>query len=333
MEQNKFNEILDRYRTGTATDEEIRLIDAWYAAMGRQPNRKLSHEEREKLSTSFWRSIVARITTKQDNSTVGLWYTIGIAASVTIALLAFLFFMYDKGTTTEFLADDSNTGEWTEISNLNSPDREIDLSDGSSIILATNSVIRLSPLFNKSDRKVLLEGEAIFHVARNEDQPFIVLANGITTRVLGTRFKVTAFKDDKDVTVVVESGKVSVETPQFHLGTSEEVILTPNQQIVYDKHKEKISRRIVEAPQPLLPVEEVKRMRFEQATVNEIFLAIEKVYGIDIEFDESLFSSCTLTTSISEGGLYNRLNIITSAIGAKYSLEEDKIVVTGPGCN
>ena len=79
------------------------------------------------------------------------------------------------------------------------------LSDGSTITLAPNSAIKLSPFFNKSDRKILLEGEAVFHVTHNQQKPFIVSANEITTKVLGTRFTVRAFKHDKDVIVAVEN--------------------------------------------------------------------------------------------------------------------------------
>ena len=64
----------------------------------------------------------------------------------------------------------------------------------------------------------------------------------------------------------------------------------------------------------------------------EIFEAIEKVYGLDIVFDEAKFSSCTLTTSISDGGLFNRLDIICGAINATYSVKENQIVIEGTGC-
>jgi hypothetical protein len=111
------------------------------------------------------------------------------------------------------------------------------------------------------------------------------------------------------------------------------LILTPNQEIIYNKQEEEIVRRLVETPLPVLPPAEIKRMRFKGASVKVVFEAIEKAYAVDIEFDETLFSACTLTTSISDGGLYNRLDIITSAIGAKYELKENRIVVSGAGCD
>jgi len=114
---------------------------------------------------------------------------------------------------------------------------------------------------------------------------------------------------------------------------TEEIILTPNQKIVYDRDNRKVSRMIVDTPQLILPAEKVKRMRFEAAPVSEILEAIEKVYGLDIVFDEAKFSSCTLTTSISDGALFNRLDIICAAINATYTLKETQIVVEGNGCS
>jgi hypothetical protein len=74
-------------------------------------------------------------------------------------------------------------------------------------------------------------------------------------------------------------------------------------------------------------------MRFEEAPVAEIFKALEKAYGVNIEFDELIFSSCELTTVVADEGLYSRLDIICDAIGTSYTLHEDRIVISGTGCN
>ena len=55
--------------------------------------------------------------------------------------------------------------------------------------------------------------------------------------------------------------------------------------------------------------------------------------GVDLVFDQATFASCVLTTSVSDGGIYKRLDIISDAIGVKYAVIEDKIVITGKGCN
>ncbi len=222
---------------------------------------------------------------------------------------------------------------WQQLKNTGVVSRTHVLSDGSSVTLKPQSAIRFGPDFNTTTRQIYLEGEAFFEVAHDKERPFLVYANGIIAKVLGTSFTVKAFKQDTNVVVSVNTGKVSVYNGQRSAPDQKpEVILTPNKQIIYNRKNEAISKGIVEAPQPVVQPEEIRRIRFEAAPVKEIFEAIEKAYGIEIEFDKTLLS-CRLTTSISDGDLYNRLNIITRAIGAQYTLNEDKIVITGAECD
>ena len=144
-----------------------------------------------------------------------------------------------------------------------------------------------------------------------------------------------AFAENKKVIVSVKTGKVSVyETAVEDEGDEiSEVILTPNQQVVFDEVERKMSRMIVESPQAIVPEEELQRMRFVEAPVTEIFAAVEKVYGVDLVFDEKGLSSCYLTSVISDGDLYSRLDIICDAIGASYEVRGDHIVIAGSECN
>jgi ferric-dicitrate binding protein FerR (iron transport regulator) len=210
------------------------------------------------------------------------------------------------------------------------------LPDGSKVTLAPESELRFSKSFDESQREVYLEGEAFFNVLRDTARPFLVYTNQVVTKVLGTSFVVKALKEESDITVAVRTGKVSVYTDPDHnvkmADGSKEIILTPNQQVVYNKEENTIARMIVDSPQKIIPEEEVKRMRFEDVPVSEILAAIEKVYGVDIIYDEEVFASCILTTSISDGDLYNRLEAICQAIDATFHTEENTIVVTGSGC-
>jgi hypothetical protein len=154
--------------------------------------------------------------------------------------------------------------------------------------------------------------------------------------VLGTSFSVKAREGERQITVAVKTGKVSVYAIQESVpasSTPKEIILTPNQQIVFDKTEKEISKQIVKNPQVILPIEQIRLMRFEEAPVSEIFLALEKAYGVDIDFDETIFSLCELTTVIAEDGLYNRLDIICDAIGTTYQLKDDQIVISDTGCH
>ena len=82
------------------------------------------------------------------------------------------------------------------------------LSDGSEIILNTNSRVRVE--YNDSQRHViLLQGEAHFEVAKNPDKPFKVYAGTGVVQAVGTAFNMRLSGAD-DVAVMVTEGRVNV---------------------------------------------------------------------------------------------------------------------------
>jgi transmembrane sensor len=88
--------------------------------------------------------------------------------------------------------------------------RTIALADGSTVELNARSRIRLR-LESHQRNVALLEGQALFHVAKDAGRPFIVQAGETQVRAVGTEFDVNR-KATATVITVVE-GRVSVSTP------------------------------------------------------------------------------------------------------------------------
>jgi len=87
------------------------------------------------------------------------------------------------------------------------------LADGTRLTLAPNSHLQVPQDF-PAHREVMLTGEGHFDVVAQQSTPFLVHTGNITTRVLGTRFDVAKYTDDRDVRVVVGSGKVAITRPK-----------------------------------------------------------------------------------------------------------------------
>lgn len=82
------------------------------------------------------------------------------------------------------------------------------LADGSSVTLNSSSKIDIT--LDKRVRQVnLLAGEVNFDVARDGNRPFIVQANDVQVRVLGTSF-IVRLTDDGGISVTVREGLVAV---------------------------------------------------------------------------------------------------------------------------
>jgi len=85
--------------------------------------------------------------------------------------------------------------------------RELVLDDGSRVVLNGNSSLQVR--YNGAERRILLRrGEASFAVAHDSTRPFLVTADDVTVRAVGTRFSVGM--EDDDVAVTVEEGVVAV---------------------------------------------------------------------------------------------------------------------------
>jgi transmembrane sensor len=85
--------------------------------------------------------------------------------------------------------------------------QKLDLPDGSVVQLNTDSAIKVR--YSDHERRIeLLRGEAHFDVAKNPARPFVVAANHVAVRAVGTAFNVR-LRDDA-VDVLVTEGKVQV---------------------------------------------------------------------------------------------------------------------------
>jgi ferric-dicitrate binding protein FerR (iron transport regulator) len=112
----------------------------------------------------------------------------------------------------------------------------ITLSDGSRILLNSNSRLRVPADFNHTDRKIMLEGDAFFEVAHDSIRPFIVMAQGTTTTALGTSFRINAYADEPTASISLVTGKVKVTVPATsHAGA---LTLYPGKQIVVNKERQ-----------------------------------------------------------------------------------------------
>ena len=341
MTNKLFQKLLRKYLEGNCSPEEEILVENWIHAVGSDSMQLLSPKEEEILKNKYWEKINKHIkgTSDRENKfpySINKMWKYAAVAAVYLLIGAASFFLatksiQNKGQT----ADKVLTGPgMVAIMNEGIEVKKINLPDGSFITLKPGSKISFFEKFNKARREVYLSGEAFFQVARNVKRPFFVFSKGVITKVLGTSFVIKALPNEKNVTVAVKTGKVYVYADEKTIGNiNKQTILTPNQQVVYNMIENKVSRSIVEKPLPILPAAEIKKLHFEDAPVKDIIKELEKYYGISIEVDKEKFKNCALTTSISDGGIYNRLDIICKAIGATYSVDETHITIEGQGCN
>lgn len=107
--------------------------------------------------------------------------------------------------------------------------RRLVLDDGSTVVLNTDSVVQVR--FHKDRRDIILrKGEASFQVAHDAFRPFVVHADGVAVKAVGTAFAVR--EGPKGVLVTVAEGVVEVARPQKSAGKVERHYVGRDNQVV-----------------------------------------------------------------------------------------------------
>lgn len=220
-----------------------------------------------------------------------------------------------------------------EVVNQGKQPMSVNLPDGSQIRLMPNAAISYANDFvHDHKRAVYLTGEAFFEVKKDKSNPFFVYANDLITRVVGTSFTIKS--SAKRVEVIVRTGKVAVMQAK-DLTSGEpvnEMLLTPNQQIVFTAERPVMARSITPEPLAIAHPTTKPDFTFDNQPVGEVFKLLQETYGIPILYDSARLENCQLRVALRDEPFFDKLGIICSTIEASYQVTDGQVVITGQGC-
>ena len=205
------------------------------------------------------------------------------------------------------------------------------LPDGSRITLAKGARITYNRLMNGDKREVVLTGEAFFDVAKNPQRPFYIYTQNMVIKVLGTSFRVTTSLSQESV--AVKTGKVSVYLKGQDLEQSAARIVLPQQVCTWSpRQKELITTAYAGKSMIELETDGANGYSFEDAPLDTVFKALEKMYAMPVHYDKPVFENCFITISLGNESLEEKLEVITKTVGASYSISDYGINIEGKGC-
>jgi transmembrane sensor len=105
---------------------------------------------------------------------------------------------------------------------------KIALADGSTIWINSGSKLSYVPSDNPHEQVVSLQGEGYFEIAHSTNRKFIVRTKAYDIEVVGTKFNVTAYHDDRHTTTTLLEGKVNL------LYADKMLQLRPGESMAYD---------------------------------------------------------------------------------------------------
>lgn len=337
MDKQYLIELLQKHQQGTITDEEKRLLETYYNLFEDEQDvlALLSLEEKKKLqrgiSKNIWKDIF-----HQAHPVKVVWYKrnlflkIAVSAAVLLIMGSTLFYT-DPFSSKKEIAQQNKEAEIpgknkqmvASMPVRKQENRMIFLPDGSKVILSSGSKLNYPSSFDDTNkREVFLDGEAFFDIKHNPKRPFIVHTADVKTVVLGTAFNVKAIAGERDIVVTVKRGKVKVSDSNKVLG-----IITPNQQIVYNKQKIASVLTTIENENYL--EWQHRDMIIDNLTLSEAAGLIEERYKIKILITDPEVESLRFTTTFGKDEtLEEMLGSICVFNALNYNYDKNNALIT-----
>jgi transmembrane sensor len=223
-----------------------------------------------------------------------------------------------------YQADNANPTAvvYNTISTARGRQFKLTLPDGSQVWLNAASSLRYPTAFTGNERNVEITGEAYFEVAKNEQMPFKVKANGrMEVQVLGTHFNANAYEDEEAIRTTLLEGSVRVAAAE------QSVILKPGQQASISNKSNESSQILVQT----VDIEAVVAWKngvfnFQDATLERVMRQLARWYDIEIVYEKGI-------PNIMFEGEINRQNALADVLhsleglGVHFKLEGRSLTV------
>ena len=331
------DELIVRYLSGEASDEEKQKLLAWIAQRPEHEQQFLAAKKLVEMSdTHFatrgatsldidvaqeWNYFVDSIEKKKETPLRSIAATqpffsgnwLRIAASVALILVssAVVYFFVKKNDVYYQTANNTLT---------------VSLPDGSSAILNEYSELAYSTTFGEKNRQVKLKGEAFFNVEPDKQKPFIIDVNQTKVEVVGTSFDVRAYEDAEAVEVVVQTGIVKFSAPS----AKTEVTITAGQKGIYSKAKQHINSFANEDPN--FNAWNTRTIVFTEDNLRTVVETLNKTYRANIVATGEISATCVVTVTFDHQTLEAVLTVLKTTLNLTYRINGNRIEITHAGC-
>lgn len=200
---------------------------------------------------------------------------------------------------------------------------EVVLPDGS--IVKLNAGSNLDYHYDKINqtRKVDFSGEAFFEVAKSK-KPFVIeTSDGLTVKVLGTKFNLSTYPEDRMAQTSLFEGKVELSQKG-----SPSLILEPGQMAILDKKLNEIKYTEGEISHTTSWMQ--NKLYMENMSLHEVCTKLERWYDVRITLVSSdLGEKIHYTGVLKEQTVLDVLNALCHLSSISYKLNGKEITISG----
>jgi hypothetical protein len=196
------------------------------------------------------------------------------------------------------------------------------MSDGSRVWVNSGSHVIYPSVFTAGKREIYVEGEVYLEVARDEKSPFIVKTDLLDIHVLGTSFNVSAYKNDKNQSVVLATGSVSIK------GNHEKTVKTikPNQKYTFEKNTNHSGIQEVDIFDYISW--KYGFLSFKKEKLSDVLKKIERYYNVRIDYNASEIDRTSVSGKLDlKGDIQETFRIISITAPIEYNIQEKEIKI------
>lgn len=319
------NILLIRLFSGEANTEEKKVISDWLEQS--EDNKKLYNDLREIWLASGIQSnadeydlerAILRFKAKIGNGRENVirpvnWRRISQYAAVFLLVLSLpLSYYWGKHNS---LPSDS----LTTITCAYGDKSSIVLPDSSHVYLNSGSKLTFNSNF-KNGRKVELEGEAFFEVTKDRNHPFRVKTTDVEIEVLGTKFNLKAYPDEKVIATTLVEGSVKISSKY------QQEIMLPEQKLTFNKDSGKMDLQKM-ADTSIDTDWKDGRFVFRNETLAELKPRLERWFDVDIVFGDEHVKNRRFTGVLSRESILEAVSYFDRSNFVSCSIQGNKIII------
>ena len=321
-------ELLDRFMRGETSTEEAQQLLVWFRSKDAYADildfYKSHWEEAEsspeldrEVQDRMYRQIKARmqevaLKETEKKKTAYLWsrwmrYAAAILLCISVGIGSHIYTRRSTDIDSTYKVEASKG----QRANLTLP-------DGTKVWLNSHSSLVYNANYGVKERLVSLVGEAFFDVAKDKERRFVVDADGLQVEALGTSFNVKAYKEDKEITTTLFTGKVKVSS------ISESIVLSEGQQASLDKKSGMLAVDHSGIP-GYADMWRDNELVLNAQTLKEIAVILNRLYNVEIRFESEKIKEYRFSGVIRNNSLDNVIEIISLTAPIEYKTKGDTI--------
>lgn len=292
-----------------------------------KPQQQMSSSELEELVAAVKDHIEHSGTTKRWSTRTFIRYGRWVAAACVLLAVGFVVNYFGKSTiaseTDLVIVNEPNGQGATHIANSSNIPLVVLLPDKSTVILDPAASLTYNEHDFRDNRQVYLTGDAFFEVEKQIPKAiFVVNTDYLTAKVLGTSFRIAASGEQSVYRVTVNTGVVEVESKQaaFRVAANEEA--------VFEVASAALSHEPMVEAAPLSHDVVNKLFDFQSVPLDSVVASLADRYKVSISISDQQLAKRTITASLGELHLYEKLQLISRAAEASYTLNDGKIIIS-----